>query len=108
LFAPSAFGFGSFTTVNGMQTGRAGAAAAPLANGGALIAGGFALTINPSTSQFEFALTETADRFTQAPNAITPVGSMAAPRLFGAALSLPDGTVMVVGGGPTNAEIYQN
>lgn len=108
LFAPSAFGFGSFTTVNGMQTGRAGAAAAPLANGGALIAGGFALTINPSTSQFEFALTETADRFTQAPNAIAPVGSMAAPRLFGAALPLPDGTVMVVGGGPTNAEIFQN
>jgi hypothetical protein len=33
---------------------------------------------------------------------------MAAPRLFGAALSLPDGTVLVVGGGPTNAEIYQN
>ena len=29
------FGFGTFTTVNGMQVGRAGAAVAPLPNGGA-------------------------------------------------------------------------
>lgn len=108
MFAPSLFGFGSFTTVNGMQVGRAGAACAPLPNGGAMIAGGFSLTINPTTSQFDISLTATADRFTQAPNLIAPVGSMAAPRFFGSAIPLRDGTIMVVGGGPTNAEIYQN
>jgi hypothetical protein len=32
---------------------------------------------------------------------------MAAPRLFPVAVNLPDGTIMVVGGGPANAEIYQ-
>lgn len=108
LFAPSVFGFGSFTTVNGMQVGRAGAACGPLPNGGALIAGGFQLTIDATTSTFVIAATETADKFTQSPNLIAPVGSMAAPRLFPATVNLPDGTVMVVGGGPTNAEIYQN
>jgi len=108
MFAPSLFGFGSFTTVNGMQVGRAGAACAPLPNGGALIAGGFSLTINPTTSQFDISLTATADRFTQGPNLIAPVGSMGAPRFFGGAIPLRDGTIMVVGGGPTNAEIYQN
>jgi hypothetical protein len=32
---------------------------------------------------------------------------MAAPRLFPTTVNLPDGTIMVVGGGPTDAEIYQ-
>jgi len=40
LFSVGLFGFGTFTTVPGMQEGRAGAAIAPLPNGGALIAGG--------------------------------------------------------------------
>ena len=108
LFAPSLFGFGTFTTVNGMQIGRAGAALAPLPNGGALIAGGFQMTIDATTGTFVLNATATADRFTQSPNLIAPVGSMAAPRLFPTTVNLPDGTVMVVGGGPTNAEIYQN
>lgn len=108
LFAPALFGFGTFTTVNGMQVGRAGAAIAPLPNGGALIAGGFQMTIDATTSTFVLNATATADRFTQSPNTIAPVGSMAAPRLFPTTVNLPDGTVMVVGGGPTNAEIFQN
>ncbi|MBL8756409.1 MAG: hypothetical protein JNK15_24155, partial [Planctomycetes bacterium] len=92
--------FGTFTTVNGMQVGRAGAAVAPLANGGAVIAGGFQLTIDIATSTFVLNATATSDRFTQSPNLIAPVGSMAAPRLFPTTVNLPDGSVMVVGGGP--------
>lgn len=107
LFAPSQLGFGTFTTVNGMQVGRAGAAVAPLPNGGALIAGGFQMVIDPTTSTFALNATATADLFAQSPNAIAPTGSMAAPRLFPTTVNLPDGTVMVVGGGPTNAEIFQ-
>jgi hypothetical protein len=107
LFATGLAGFGTFTTVNGMQVGRAGAAVAPLANGGAIIAGGFELAIDPTTSTFAFNPTATADRFAQSPNTLTPVGAMAAPRLFPTAVNLPDGTVMVVGGGPANAEIFQ-
>ncbi len=108
MYVPSLFGFGTFQTVNGMQIGRAGAAVAPLPNGGALIAGGFQMTIDVSTSTFVLSPTATADRFTQGPNLITPIGSMAAPRLFPTTINLPDGTVMVVGGGPSNAEIFQN
>jgi hypothetical protein len=108
VFAPSLFGFGTFTTVNGMQVGRAGAAVAPLANGGAVIAGGFQLAIDIATSTFVLNLTATSDRFSQSPYLITPVGSMAAPRFFPTMVNLPDGSVMVVGGGPNQVEIFQN
>lgn len=99
--------FGTFTTVNGMQVGRAGAAVAPLPNGGALIAGGFELQIDAANSVLVTNATATADRFAQTPLGFTPTGAMAAPRLFPTTVNLPDGTIMVVGGGPTDAEIYQ-
>lgn len=108
LYTPAIASFGTFATVNGMQQGRAGAAIAPLANGGAVIAGGFTLTINASTNQFELGATDSTDVFAQSPNGLTPAGAMAAPRLFPITVTLPDGTVMVVGGGPTGAEIFQN
>ena len=107
LYSRGAFGFGTFTTVTGMQEGRAGAALAPLPGGGALIAGGFQLTIDVGTGTFLVNATASADVFSQGPNAIAPTGPMAAPRLFPLAVNLPDGTVMVVGGGPTDAEIFQ-
>jgi hypothetical protein len=107
LFAPSPLGFGTFTTVNGMQVGRAGAAAAPLPNGGALLVGGFQLAIDIPTQTFAFNPTATVDVFSQGPNLIAPTGALAAPRLFPTTVNLPDGTVMVVGGGPANAEIWQ-
>ena len=90
-----------------MQTGRAGSAIAPLPNGGALIAGGFELAIDIANGGFVIGATETADLFSQSPNLIVPTGSMAAPRLFPITANLPDGTVMVLGGGPLEAEIYQ-
>lgn len=106
LFAQGGF-FDTFTTVPGMQVGRAGAAIAALPGGGALIAGGFELTLDIPNGAFVANATDTADLFTQGPNAIAPTGSMAAPRLFPVTVNLPDGTIMVVGGGPLEAEIYQ-
>lgn len=107
VYTPSFLGFGTFATVNGMQVGRAGAAVAPLPSGGALIAGGFEVAIDASTSTFVATASATADRFSQGPNTLVPTGSMAAPRLFPTTVNLPDGTIMVVGGGPTTAEIFQ-
>ncbi len=108
VYSPVIGSFGTFATVNGMQIGRAGAAVAPLPNGAALIAGGFQLTIDIPTSTFVLAATQTADLFAQGPNTIAPTGSMAATRLFPTTVNLPDGTIMIVGGGPTTAEIYQH
>ena len=99
--------FGSFQTVGGMQAGRAGAAMAAFPDGSALIAGGFQLTIDVTNGNFVANATDTADVFSQGPNAISAVGSMAAPRLFPQAVQLPDGTVMIYGGGPLTTEIYQ-
>ncbi len=107
LYKPGLFGFGSFKTVPGMQEGRAGAAIAALPNGGALIAGGFSLTIDVPTATFVATATETADIFSQSPSVIVPTGSMAAPRLFPQTVNLPDDTVMVLGGGPAGVEIFQ-
>ena len=106
VYTPVIGSFGTFATVNGMQIGRAGATVAPLPNGGALIAGGFELQINPTTQTFGFVPTATADLFSSAPNLIAPTGSMAAARVFPLSVNLPDGTVMVLGGG-VPAEIYQ-
>lgn len=110
VYTPAIGSFGTFATVNGMQVGRAGAAVAMLPNGGALIAGGFEAVIDATTTPptLVFNATATADRFASSPNTITPTGSMAAPRLFPTTVNLPDGTIMVVGGGPADAEIYQN
>ncbi len=107
LYTSSFLGFGTFTTVNGMQEGRAGAAIAALPGGRALIAGGFRVTFDLGTMTFEATATSSADVFSQGPNTLAPTGSMAAPRLFPVTANLPDGTVMVMGGGPTDIEIYQ-
>lgn len=107
LFSAGLLGFGTFATVNGMQEGRAGAAIAALPNGGAVIAGGFQVVLDLQTSTFVTQATASGDLFAQGPNHIVPTGAMAAPRLFPVAVNLPDGTVMVVGGGPAQTEIYQ-
>ncbi len=107
LYTVGTFGFGTFQTVPGLQQGRAGAAIAPLPNGGALVAGGFELTIDVASQQFVFAPTATADVFTINPNTLQPTGAMSAPRAFPVTVPLPDGTILVVGGGLPTAEIYQ-
>ena len=107
LYNQGLFGFGTFQTVNGLQEGRAGAAIAALPNGGALVAGGFQLTIDVQNAAFVFAATDSADVFSQGPNAITPTGSLSGPCAFPVTVNLADGTIMVVGGGLLTAEIYQ-
>jgi hypothetical protein len=106
LFTVGLFGFGTFATVDGMQEGRAGAAVAPLPNGGALIAGGFQLTLDVSHTQFVFQPTASADRFAQGPNLLAPTGAMAAPRMFPITANLPDGRILIAGGGAP-VEVYQ-
>lgn len=107
VYQPSLFGFGTFTAVPGMQEGRAGAGIAPLPNGGALIAGGFRLTIDIPTQTFQIGTTATADVFQQGPNRLFATGSMSAARFLPIGVRLPDNTVMMVGGGPSNAEVWQ-
>jgi hypothetical protein len=106
LFTVGLFGFGTFATVNGMQEGRAGPAIAELPNGEALIAGGFQLTLDIPSATFALNATASADRFSSSPSTIAPTGAMAAPRLFPITANLPDGRILIVGGGAA-AEIYQ-
>jgi hypothetical protein len=106
VYTPSLFGFGTFATVNGMSEGRAGAAVAALPGGGALIAGGVQIAFDLANNNFAFNPVSSADRFFTN-NTITATGSMANARAFPVAFNLPDGTVMVSGGGPTGVEIYQ-
>jgi len=106
-YSTGLFGFGTFETVAGLQVGRAAPAIAPLPGGGALIAGGFQLGIDVSSQEFVATATDTADVFTPSPNTITPTGSMAEARLFPITLPLPDGTILIVGGGPAQSEVYQ-
>lgn len=107
VFSTGLFGSGSFATVNGMQEGRAGAAVAALRGGGALIAGGFQLAIDPVTGTFDLGATATADLFASGPDAITATGSMTAPRFLALAQPLEDDTVLIVGGGAATTEVYQ-
>jgi hypothetical protein len=107
LYTPSFLGFGTFANIDVLSEGRAGAALAVLPDGGALIAGGFNLTVNVAGGVFVASAAASADRFSTATNAFSSTGPMAAPRLFPVAVPLPDGTVMVIGGGPLVAEIYQ-
>ncbi|MCA8942014.1 MAG: hypothetical protein KDB80_05580 [Planctomycetes bacterium] len=107
VFGTGAFGLGGFTQVPGLQQGRAGAALATLPGGGALIAGGFELGIDLTTGTLQFAATESADIFHSSNDTLSPTGSMANPRMLATAVNLPDETVLVVGGGPLDSEVYQ-
>jgi hypothetical protein len=97
---------GSFATVAGMSQGRAGAGLAALPGGGALIAGGMNLGLDIPNAVFTATPIASADRYASN-NTITPTGSMAGPRFLPIMATLPDSTVIAVGGGPLTAEIYQ-
>lgn len=96
---------GSFATVGGLSEPRAGAGVAALPGGGALIAGGFNVAL--SGTNIGLTTSTSADRFTQGPNALAPTGALATPRVMPLIQPLNDGTVLVAGGGPLTAEIYQ-
>lgn len=103
LFTTNFFG-GSFATVPGLSVPRAGAGVAPLPGGGALVAGGFDLSL--SASAIGLLPSASADRYAPA-TGFTATGSLGAARVLPVLEPLDDGTVLVVGGGPLEAEVYQ-
>lgn len=105
IYTPSLFG--SFATVGGLSVGRAGAGVIALGDGGALIAGGFTVSIDAMTQTFAFNALTSVDRYSVTGNSLSATGSMSGARLLPVLSHVNDGTVLVIGGGPTSAEIYQ-
>lgn len=98
--------FGGFDVKPGLSSGRAFASALSLGGGEALIAGGLELVLDlqdPLASQF--VLLDDADRYSG--GALQPSGNMQGARLLPVLQGLDDGTVLVVGGGPLEAEVFQ-
>jgi hypothetical protein len=95
--------FGGFSAPMSLSKGRLLPAVAPLGNSGALIAGGFNLDISAANLVFE----PLAESDILSGSTVTPTGKMNNVRAGAVAVPLPDGTVLLVGGGSLQAEIYQ-
>lgn len=95
---------GGFSTVGTLSEPRALPGMALLDDGRALIAGGFRLTL--SGSAFDIGAADSADLYAVG-SGVSATGSMAGARIQPLLETLDDGTVLVVGGGPLDAEIYQ-
>jgi Kelch motif len=93
IFDPGTNAFTPVPGGNHMVVGREFAAAAPLADGRVLIAGGLDNTVGA---------TATAEVFDPANNTFSAVGSMSVPRNGPGAAPLPDGRVLVAGGQDTS------
>lgn len=96
--------FGGFGSVGDLSVPRAAAGSAVLPGNGALLLGGLSVVV--SATELTFEPSASADRFTLG-SPITPTGDLSAPRLFPLVEPLDDGTVLVVGGGPTTSEVFQ-
>jgi hypothetical protein len=103
LFTTGFLGLGTFQTITGMSSPRAGAGVAQLPNGEAVIVGGIDLSL--STTGITAATLATSDRYSA--SGIVPTGSLLGARFLPVLEPLNDGTVLVVGGGPLEAEVYQ-
>ena len=68
------------------------------------MAGGFRATISGTT--LDFGSSASADVYTVG-QGVAPTGSMASERVQPLLAELADDTVLIVGGGPLEAEIYQ-
>jgi hypothetical protein len=95
LTAPSAAAHvhGSFAPTGDMTVGRIYAAAAPLADGRVLVAGGADQSIDTGDN-----VLQSAEIYDPRTGTFSPTGSMTVPRVGAAAAPLPDGRVLVVGG----------
>lgn len=100
----SGFFGGGFNTVGTLSEPRALPGVALLPDGSALVAGGFRATL--SAAGVDLGAASSADRFSVGAGA-SATGSMAAARIQPLLAPLADGTVLVVGGGPLEAEVYQ-
>lgn len=105
VWKSSIFG-GTFTQATGMQLGRALPAVTALPGGEALVAGGFDLYVTGTDfTQWVFAPQSTADLFQ--PTKFVATGDMVEVRIAPIQVALPDGTILLVGGGALGAETYQ-
>ena len=95
--------FGGFSASMPLSKGRLLPALAPLGRAGALIAGGFDLDLSLGTIRFQ-ALAE-SDLF--GGSGVRATGRMRTARVGAVAVPLPDGTVLVTGGGSLKGEIFQ-
>jgi hypothetical protein len=95
---------GAFTRAGAMATAREQHTATLLADGRVLIVGGG----TPASGSGGFQATVTAEIYDPSTGSFSATGSMAAARTFHTATLLPNGTVLVAGGGAENstAEIY--
>jgi hypothetical protein len=98
--------FGGFANEPGLSAGRAGAGMIALPGADALIAGGFELVLDlQDLLASQIVLHADADRYDG--SNLAPTGSMQSARLQPVLHALDDGTVLVVGGGGLDAEVYQ-
>jgi hypothetical protein len=93
-----------FSTVGNLSEPRALAGLANLPNGDTLIAGGFSATL--SASAIDLGASDSADRFNLS-SGTTATGSMDVARIQPLLENLDDGTVLILGGGGLDAEVYQ-
>lgn len=104
LYSQGIFG-GGFTTVTGMSSARSGAGIMALDGARALIAGGTDISYD-ATNGVSSNVLATTDIY-DASTGISQTGDMSWPRALPLLHNLQDGTILVAGGGPLTAEIYQ-
>ncbi|MBK9385880.1 MAG: hypothetical protein IPN34_13805 [Planctomycetes bacterium] len=97
--------FGGFSSPQPLQAGGMLPAVAAIPGAKALIAGGFNVRVDVATGTFVFEPLATSDFF--AAGVTSPVSDMAAPRIGAVAVSLPEGKVLVAGGGAVQSELFQ-
>ncbi|MFG0317178.1 MAG: hypothetical protein ACF8XB_07895, partial [Planctomycetota bacterium JB042] len=95
---------GTFSAVTGLGAGRAGAGVVALPGGDVLIAGGIDVALSAGGVQID--LPTSADRYDGSAT-FQPTGALGAGRFLPVLTPLPDGTVLVAGGGAASAEVYQ-
>jgi Ca2+-binding RTX toxin-like protein len=102
---------GAFTPTGSMSDARSGAAAAPLPDGRALVAGGTAGDLPHNSYDLR-----SAEIFDPDTGSFSPTGSMTVPRSGAVAAPLPDGRVLIAGGsycvrstfGPPQCQYYSS
>jgi hypothetical protein len=97
--------FGSFSAPQPLQRGGMLPAVAAIPGARAMIAGGFDVRVDVATGTFVFEPLLTCDFF--AAGATSPASDMAAARIGAVAVTLPEGKVLVAGGGAVQSELFQ-
>jgi len=102
----SSFFGGGFSTAGTMSESRAGAGLGLMSNGDVLIAGGFRLALSADLTALDLGIADSADRYKQG-SGVTGTGSLGTARIMPLVENLDDGTLLIVGGGALDAEVYQ-